>query len=144
LGAYGKIFIVKIKNDMKVVEAEQVARQANRNRKWTQIYANSWERDRLGRRGSRLASRSEKKDTDRDVFGGTPNPAVGQSEQHKSGPLSGLTALPMDRISEYSRLFAPIRGFILNFWKFQKQPMQVVDFQDSFSYFWVPRCFRWN
>jgi hypothetical protein len=95
---------------MNHVEAEEVARQANRNREWTQIYANLWERDRPGRHGSRLAPRSEKKDKERDVFGGTPNTAVGPSEQHKSGPLSGLTALPTDRMAEYSRLLASIRG----------------------------------
>jgi hypothetical protein len=95
---------------MKAVEAEEVARQAERNREWTQIYANSWERDRLGRRGARLATRLKKKEKDGDVFGGTPNTAVMQSEQHKSGPLSGLPALPMDRIAGYSRLLASIRG----------------------------------
>jgi hypothetical protein len=36
--------------------------------------------------------------------------AAGRSEQHKSGPLSGLVALPTHRISAHSRLFALIRG----------------------------------
>jgi hypothetical protein len=76
LGTYGKIFIVKLKEYMDSVESEAVARQANRNREWTQIYANT----------------------------------VEQSEQHKSGPLNGLTALPMDRIAGCSRLFESIRG----------------------------------
>jgi len=49
-----------------------------------------WERDRPGRRGVRLATRPAK--TDRDVFGGTPNTAV------------GTTALP--RIRVHLRPFA--------------------------------------
>jgi len=88
------IFIVRKENDMQCLEGEAVARQGKRNRQWTQMDANSWERDRPGRCGSRLATRSGKKDTDGDVFGGTPNPAV------------GTTALPMNQISEYSRLLA--------------------------------------
>jgi hypothetical protein len=43
-----------------------------------------------------------------------PNTAVERSEQSKSGPLSGLTALPMDRISEYLRRFACIGGLKQN------------------------------
>jgi len=161
------------------VEGEAVARQCESNRppsfsttarqaESTQMDANSWERDRLaapkrsdggpGRRGSGLATRSEKKDKDRDVFGGTPNTAV------------ETTAPPMDRISEHSRPFASIRGskrnslnipkrltqvvdfhdisgyfsrfwwrpfaVLLQFSKVQNRLMQVVDFHDSFSYFW--------
>jgi hypothetical protein len=93
------IFIMRLKECMDGVEGEEVARQANRNREWTQIYANLSERDRPGN-----------KDSYRDVLGGTPNTAVEQSEQHKSGPLSGLTALPMNRMAEYSRLFESIGG----------------------------------
>jgi hypothetical protein len=90
-------------------------------------------RGKPSRRGVRLAPRSGKKERDGDVFGGTPDTAVGQSEQNKSGPLNGLTAFPIDRISDYSRPFA----VLLQFLKVQKQLMQVVDFQDSFRYFWI-------
>jgi hypothetical protein len=41
----------------------------------------------------------------------------------------------MDRISEYSRLLASIRGLMLHFLIFQHRLMQVVDFHDYFSYF---------
>jgi hypothetical protein len=41
------------------VECEVIALQGNGNREWTQIAANSWERDRPGRCGVRLAPRSE-------------------------------------------------------------------------------------
>jgi hypothetical protein len=47
-----------------------------------------------------LASRSESKGKARDVFGETPNTAV------------GTTALPCNQNSEHSRLLAFIRGFI--------------------------------
>jgi hypothetical protein len=79
------------------VVGEEVARHVERNREWTQIYANLCERDRLaapkrngggpGRCGARLATRSEMKDRDRDVFGETPNTAV------------ETTALPTHQIS---------------------------------------------
>jgi hypothetical protein len=101
------IFIMRLKECMDSVEGEAVARQTNRNREWTQIAANFWERDR---EWTRMDSNSDQ---------------------------SRLAALPMYRMAEHSRLFASIRGFILDFWKFQKQLMQVVDFQDSFSYFWI-------
>jgi hypothetical protein len=39
------------------------------------------------------------------------------------------------RISEHSRLFAFIRGWMLDFLIFQDQLMQVVDFHDIFTYF---------
>jgi hypothetical protein len=80
------------------VEGEDVVGQVERNREWTQIDANFWERDRPGRCGARLATRPGKKDTGRNVFGGTPNTAV------------ETTALPKNRISEHLRLFASIRG----------------------------------
>jgi hypothetical protein len=89
----------------------------------------------LGRRGVRLASCSGRKGRTRDVFGETPNTAVGQSKQHKSGPLSGLTALPMNRISKHSRLFESIRGSILPFSKVRIQLLQVDDFHDRFRLF---------
>jgi hypothetical protein len=89
------------------------------------------ERDRLaapkrsdggpGRCGVRLASRSGRKDKDRIVFGGTPNTAV------------ETTALPMDWISEHSRLLASIRGWSC-FVIFVNRLMQVVDFHVSFGY----------
>jgi hypothetical protein len=55
---------------MNAVEGEAVARQRNSNREWTRMDTNSWERDRLGRRGVRLAPRLRNKDRDREVFGG--------------------------------------------------------------------------
>jgi hypothetical protein len=96
------------------IEGKEVTRQGAGNRQWTRIDANHWEDDRiialkhndgrLGRHDSRLAMRPlEEKDKDRNVFGGTPNTAV------------GTTALPMDRISEHSRLLASIRGWMLKF-----------------------------
>ncbi len=94
----------------------------------------SWGARRHGRCGVRLAPRSGRKETNNE-FGGTPKAAVGQSEQHKSGPLSGLTALPMNRISKHSRLFESIRGCTRNSLIFRKGLMQVVDFHDSFTYF---------
>jgi len=112
----------------------------------TQIDANSWQRDRLaapkrsdggpGRRGSRLATRPEKKDKDRDGFGGTPNTAVERSEQHKSDPLSGLPALLKNRNSKRSRPFASIRGSKRNSLNIPKRFTQVVDFHDISGYFW--------
>ena len=75
-------------------------------------YANPGERDQpakraalmlfrsLGRCGVRLAPRSDRQGKTRDVFGETPNKAV------------GTVALPLNQISEHSRLFASIRGFI--------------------------------
>jgi hypothetical protein len=89
---------------MDSIEGEEVARQVERNRAWTQIAANFWERDR---EWTRMDSNADQ---------------------------SRLAAFPKNRISEYSRLLASIRGFILNFWKFQQQLMQVVDFHDRFSY----------
>jgi hypothetical protein len=86
---------------MDSVEGEVVARQSESNRESTRIDANQWERDRLGRRGSRLATRLGNKDTEGNVFDGTPNTAV------------ETTALPTERISEYSRLFASIGGSAL-------------------------------
>jgi hypothetical protein len=90
---------------------------------------------RPGRGGVRLAPRSGSKETKRDVFGETPNTAVGRSEQHKSGPLSGLTALPSNRISEHSRLFESIRGCQRNSLICRKGLTQVVDFHDICRYF---------
>src|ERR1700722_19479159 len=92
----------------------------------------SWGARRPGCCGVRLAPRSSRKETNNDEFGGTPNTAVGRSEQHKSGPLRGLTALTTNRISEHSRLFEFIRGSVVQFLKVQKLLMQVVDFHDSF------------
>ena len=117
------IFIVRIKNDMNAVEGEAVARQSNRNRECTRMHVNFWERDRLGRRGARLATRSGKRAKDGDVFGGTPNTAV------------ETTALPMERISEYSRLLAFICGSMRNSLIFRIDLTQVVDFHDISGYF---------
>jgi hypothetical protein len=94
------------------------------------------ERDRPGRCGVRLAPRSDRKAKTRDVFGETPTTAVERSEQHKSGPLSGLTALPTNWISEYSRRFVFIRGSMGNSLNTQNRLMQLVDLQESFGYFW--------
>jgi hypothetical protein len=52
----------------------------------------------------RLAPRSGWKGKNGNVFGGTSNTATGRSEQHKSGPLNGLIALPKIRV--HSRPFA--------------------------------------
>jgi hypothetical protein len=101
-GSYGKIFNVRIEKSMNALDGEAVARRVNRNREWTQMAANLWERDRLGRRGARLATRPGKQDRDRDVFGETPNTAV------------ETTALPADRISGYWRRLACIGGSALN------------------------------
>jgi hypothetical protein len=128
---------------MDSVEGEDVARQANRNREWTQIVANSWERDR---EWTRMDSNADQ---------------------------SRLAAFPKNRIPEYSRLLASIGGsaHLLDISEgasrfliislvgtplcgvqvgaarrpyqkmrcalFQKQLMQVVDFQESFRYFWI-------
>ena len=119
------------------IEREVVALQCIGNREWTEIAANSWERDRLGRCGVRLAPRSGKNDTDREVFGGMPNPAVERSEQHKSGPLSGLPALSTDQISGHSRHFASIRGWMVNFLIFQDWLTQVVDFHNFSRFFLI-------
>jgi hypothetical protein len=78
------------------------------------------ERDRLGRCGSCLATRSGRNETNRDVVGEPPTTAV------------GTTALPSDRISEYSRLFAFIRGSMGNSLNTQIGLTQLVDFHDSF------------
>jgi len=111
------------------VEGEAVARQDNRNREWTQMDANLWERDRLGRRGSCLATRSGKRAKDRDVFGETPNTAV------------EMTALPMNRISEHSRLLASIGGSVRKSLICRIGLMQVVDFHDISRYF---SCVLWR
>jgi hypothetical protein len=143
LGAYGKIFIVILKEYMDSVEGEVVARQANCDREWTQICANFRVRNREWTR----------KDSNADQ--------------------SRLAAFPKNRISEHSRLLASIGGsaHLLDISEgasrfliislvgtsrcgvqvgaarrpyqkmrcalFQKQLMQVVDFQDSFRYFWI-------
>ena len=51
------------------IEGQVVAGQVKHNHEWTQIGANSWERDRPGRCGVRLATRPAK--TDGDVFDAT-------------------------------------------------------------------------
>ena len=77
----------------------------------------------LGRRGVRLASCSGRKGRTRDVFGETPNTAV------------GTTALPTNQHSKHSRLFESIRGSILPFSKVRIQLLQVDDFHDRFRLF---------
>ncbi len=105
---------MKVEKQIDSVESEPVARRPEVNREFTQIDANLWERDRLGRCGVRLAPRFGRKGKTGDVVGETPTTAVERSEQHKSVPLRGLTALPMNRIAEYSRLLASIRGSMRN------------------------------
>jgi hypothetical protein len=137
-GVSGRIFTVRIEKHADRVEGEQVARQANCNRESTRMEANLGKRDQpakraalmlfrpLGRCGVRLAPRSGKRGTIGDVFGETPNTAV------------GATALPTDRISKYSRLFESIRGSMRPSVEVQKQLMQVVDFHDNCGYFHMP------
>jgi hypothetical protein len=105
------------------VVGEEVARQVERNRQLTRINTSFWERDRPGRCGARLATRSERKDGDRDVFGETPNTAV------------ETTALPTHQISEHSRSLASIGGLMRQFWIFPHPLTQLVDFHVYFSYF---------
>jgi hypothetical protein len=105
-GASGKIFIMIVKQSRDDVEGEEVALPMERRREWRQNYtffgsATVW-------------SRWSKKDKGGDVLGRTPNTAVGRSEQHKSGPLSGLPTLPNDSdfrafasIGSRSRFYAP-------------------------------------
>jgi len=107
---------------MDSIEGEEVARQAEGDRQCTQIAANFWERDRLGRRGVRLAPRSGNRRMDRNVFGGTPNTAV------------ETTALPKHWISEHSRRLASTSGSA-RLLDIQDWRMQVVDFHDFSGYF---------
>jgi hypothetical protein len=51
------------------------------------------------------------------------------------GLLGALTALPRNRISEYSRLFEFIRGFMRNSLISKPGLMQVIDFHDFSGYF---------
>ncbi len=79
----------------------------------------------LGRRGVRLASCSGRKGRTRDVFGETPNTAV------------GTTALPTNQHSKHSRLFESIRGCTRNSLIFRIGLTQVVDFHDFSAFFVV-------
>jgi hypothetical protein len=116
------------------VVGEEVGRQVEPNREWTPIDANL-DDDRVappkpsdggpGRCGPRLATCSEQKDGDRDVFGETPNTAV------------ETTALRTVRISEHSRLLASIGRFICKFSIFPHSLTQLVDFHVYFSYFHI-------
>jgi hypothetical protein len=102
-GAFGKIFIMIVKQSRDDVEGEKVALPMERHREWRQIYTFF---------GSPTVwSRWSKKDKGRDVLGGTPNTAV------------EMTALPTDRISECSRLLASIGGSMLHFLIFPHQLM---------------------
>ena len=105
------------------VVAEEVARQRDRHGQLTQANTSFWERDRPGRHGARLATRSEKKDGGRDVFGQTPNTAP------------QTTALPTARISVPSRLLASIGGLTRQFLIFPHSLTQLVDFHVYFGYF---------
>ena len=107
---------------MDVVEGEPVARWANHNREWTQIYANFGERDGPGRCGVRLASHSGREKIKRNVAGEKPTTAVETS------------AFRLNRISKDSRSLAFIRGCLRNSLICRKAHLQVVDFQDSFTY----------
>jgi hypothetical protein len=106
------------------VVGEEVMWQVERNREWTQIHANL-DDDRPGRRGRPLATRSEKQDGYRDVFGDAPNTAA------------KTTTLPTMRISEHSRLLAFIGGLVRQFWIFPHSLAQLVDFHVYFSYFHI-------
>jgi hypothetical protein len=130
-GPSGKISCMNIEICADDIVGEEVARQANRNRECTRMDAKHWERDRLGRCGMRLAPRSGKKDTDREVLEGTPNTAVDPSPLRFDATRT--TALPIDWISEHSRLWASIRGWRSCFLIFLDQLTQVVDFHDRFG-----------
>ena len=119
---------------MDALVGEELARQGERNREFTQIYANSC--DRSDRRAARLATRSQRKDSDRDVFRAPANSAV------------GTTALPTHQLSAHSRPLAfigglaSIRGCVQ--WQLHAQLLdisnpltQVVDFHDNFTYFYI-------
>jgi hypothetical protein len=91
-------------------------------------------------------------DANVDVFGGTPNTAVGPSLLRSDATRTN--ALPKDRISEHSRLFVSIRGLMISgsfriglckslIFKLQLRKSliskpgltQVVDFHVIFRYF---------
>jgi hypothetical protein len=128
-GVSGKIFIVKVEKHTDRVEGEQVARQANCNRESTRILGSATVPVALfGVSPNTLLFVSFPAGAGR----GTHPAATERSEQHKSGPPRGLVALPMNRISKYSRLFESIRGSRFPFVEAHKQLTQVVDFHDSF------------
>jgi hypothetical protein len=94
----GKLIIVKVEKHTECAESNPVARQGNCNREWTQIIANHWERDRLGRHGWRLANH---------IHGISSSDRAGRGTH---AAATATVALPGNRISKYSRLFAFIRG----------------------------------
>ena len=126
---------------MNAVEGEAVARQSNRNRAWTRIDANFWERGRLDRRVRRPAKHIPVCFFFSGAGRETRPAATRRSEQHRSGPLCGLVALPKDRISQYSRLLAFIRDSVRKSLISRIGLTQVVDFHDISGYFsWFWRC----
>jgi hypothetical protein len=98
-------------------------KQTSRNRELTRIYANHGERDRPSRRVWCLAKHILVW-----VF-----PAGAGRETHPVA--TGTVALPHHRISEYSRLFASIRGSLRNSLICRKGLTQVVDFPYISTYF---------
>jgi hypothetical protein len=121
---YGKIFIVRIENDMNGVEGEEVARKGNNNREWTPMDANSWERDRLGRHGVGLAPRLQNRSRNEGVLG----------KDAKHGGRSVCVAVRRDKDDRAARgsdfgAFASIRVR----WRFGFQITQVVDFPSGFT-----------
>jgi hypothetical protein len=122
-GTSGKIFIVKVNEYTHCVEGEAVARQADRDREWAQIYANLGVRDRLGRRDWRLAKH-------------IPSFSFLAGARHETHPsATGTVVLPADRSSDHSRLFESIGGSLLNSLIFWIGLTQLVDFHESFRYF---------
>jgi hypothetical protein len=95
----------------------------------------SWRAGRLGRYGVRFAPRSNRKETNRDVFGETPKTSLDLSS-HRFDATRTI-ALPKDWISKYSRLFESIRGSICNSLICRQGLTQVVDFHDISTYFHV-------
>jgi hypothetical protein len=141
---------MRIENDMDDVEGEAVARQGNRNCESTQMAAN-WDGGGLaapkrGEAGMTSRSAQRKKDTDRDVFGGTPTTADDPSPLRFDATRT--SALPKELESGHGHRCASMGGSAFNGCKslifnltlrksliFKIGLTQVVDFHDIFRYF---------
>jgi hypothetical protein len=87
---------MRLKDYMDSIEGEQVARQTNRNRELTQIDANLWERGRPDRRVRRPAEHIP------------ASMLLSEAGRETRPEATETVALPANRISKYSRLFASI------------------------------------